>query len=141
MTLPQDIAKTLPELARARTALRASLWEQSHLPGAVLELCRLRLAQLHGSASDNAAAGFAVAEGKRAALRNWDTSALFDAAERACLSFAEVYAMDAAALTDAQAEAVKAHYGDAGLVALIEALGIFDGAIRVNLLWGAGDDE
>lgn len=136
MTTSLDLASAVPELAAARDTLRASLWRQSHLPGAILELCRLRLAQLHRSAHDCAQVEFQLHEAQRAALDTWNSSGLFGAAERACLAFTEVYAMDAAALTDEQAAAVKAHFGDAGLVTLIEALGVFDGAIRVNLLWG-----
>ncbi len=141
--MPQahEFNQSVPALAAARDALRASLRQQPHLPGAVLELCRLRLAQLHHSAADLATTEYALPESRRGALGHWDSSSLFGAAERACLAFAEVYAMDAAALTDEHADAVKSHYGDAGLVALIEALGIFDGAIRVNLLWGEGDDR
>ena len=139
MPIPADPANELPNLASARDALRASLWDRPHLPAAVLELCRLRLAQLHGSEQDAAFEERAVPSEQRAALRTWNSSSLFGDAERACLSFAEIYAMDASALTDAQAEAVKSHYGDAGLVALIEALGVFDGAIRINLLWGTVD--
>ena len=45
--------------------------------------------------------------------------------------------MDVQAITDAQAEAVKAHFGDAGLVLLIEALGQFDGVARLRRLWPA----
>jgi hypothetical protein len=43
--------------------------------------------------------------------------------------------MDAQALTDELAEAVKSHFGDAGLVMLVEALGILDGMTRLSLLW------
>ena len=43
--------------------------------------------------------------------------------------------MDPQAITDAQAEAVKSELGDAGLVALIEALGLFYGMTRVRQLW------
>jgi hypothetical protein len=43
--------------------------------------------------------------------------------------------MDAQALTDEHAEAVKSHFGDAGMVLLVEALGILDGMTRLSLLW------
>jgi acetylglutamate kinase len=43
--------------------------------------------------------------------------------------------MDAQALTDEHAAEVKAHLGDAGLVLLVEALGILDGMTRLSLLW------
>jgi hypothetical protein len=51
------------------------------------------------------------------------------------LAFTEVYAMDTQALTDQHAQAVKRHFGDAGLVLLVEALGILDGMTRLSLLW------
>ena len=46
-----------------------------------------------------------------------------------------MYAMDAQSITDEQARAVQHHHGDAGLVALVEALGVFDGMTRLSLLW------
>ena len=55
-------------------------------------------------------------------LARWDTDKRFSDAERACLAFTEVYAMDAQALTDEHAEAVKSHFGDAGMVLLVEEL-------------------
>jgi len=68
-------------------------------------------------------------------LTRWESDNCFSVAERACLAFTEVYAMDVQALTDEQADAVKTHFGDAGLVLLVEALGIFDGMTRLSLLW------
>ena len=68
-------------------------------------------------------------------LPQWDTDPIFSPAERACLAFTEVYAMDTQALTDQHADAVKIHFGDAGLVLLVEALGILDGMTRLSLLW------
>jgi alkylhydroperoxidase family enzyme len=76
-----------------------------------------------------------VQDGKREHLSNWDTDSRFSDAERACLAFTEVYAMDTQAITDELAAAVKLHVGDAGLVLLVEALGILDGRIRLSLLW------
>tara|TARA_B100001540_G_scaffold277926_1_gene265741 strand:+ start:499 stop:942 length:444 start_codon:yes stop_codon:yes gene_type:complete len=127
----------LPAMAPLLDELHACLWRQDLLPGQVLELCRLRLWQLHGLALDEAGAACELPAQKRQALSRWDSSEQFDAAERACLAFAEVYAMDVQAITDAQAEAVKAHFGDAGLVLLIEALGQFDGVARLRRLWPA----
>jgi len=142
----EAVLAQLPGIAPAFDTLYRALWQQQHVPAPVLELCRLRLAQLHDSAADWQRVEQPLPAGRREALRDWHRDPGFTAAERACLAFAEVYAMDAQALTDEQAEAVKAHYGDAGLVLLIEALGIFDGMARVSRLWdlpappgGAGD--
>ncbi len=129
----------LPDIATPFTALYQSLWRQSHLPAAVLELCRLRLAQLHRCEVEWQRSEMALTAEKRGSLARWDIDSEFSDAERACLAFTEVYAMDAQALTDAHAEAVKSYFGDAGLVLLIEALGIFDGMTRLSLLWQLSD--
>ncbi|MEZ5570100.1 MAG: hypothetical protein R3E54_17475 [Halioglobus sp.] len=134
--LPQ-LAPVLPPMSGAYQRLVEALWEQTHVPSEVLELCRLRLAQLHRSEADWQRQERALAPRLREQLSRYTSSDAFDEGSRACLAFAEVYAMDASAISDAQASAVQAHYGDAGLVLLIEALGLFDGLIRLNLLWGA----
>ena len=131
----------LPDIAAPFTRLYQSLWSQPHLPAAVLELCRLRLAQLHGCEVEWQRSEVALAEGKRGSLARWDIDEEFSDAERACLAFTEVYAMDAQALADAHATAVKSYFGDAGLVLLIEALGIFDGMTRLSILWQLSDNS
>ena len=73
---------------------------------------------------------------KKSALGRGESQEIFNAGEKACIAFTEVYAMDVQSISDELAEAVKASYGDAGLVTLIEALGILDGLIRIDLLWG-----
>ena len=59
------------------------------------------------------------------------------AAEQAVLEFAEIYAQDPGALTDELADGVKRHFGEAGLVCLIEALGFIEGRIRLALMFTA----
>ena len=49
--------------------------------------------------------------------------------------------MDARAITDAQADAIKQHYGEVGLVALLQALGVFDAVIRLGLIWDLQSQE
>jgi alkylhydroperoxidase family enzyme len=134
------ILGTLPEIAADFDALYESLWNQSHIPPPVLELCRLRLAQLHRAPMEIQHCAPELSPDRRDNLTRWATDGSFSSAERACLAFTEVYAMDASALTDEHAEAVKVHYGDSGLVLLVEALGIFDGMTRLSLLWELGPD-
>jgi hypothetical protein len=131
----QSTIAVLPDIAAAYDTLYQSLWTQPHLPAQTLELCRLRLAQLHRSTVELQRQEYPVQEGKREQLSNWDTDSRYSALERACLAFTEVYAMDTQAITDELAEAVKLHVGDAGLVLLVEALGILDGRTRLSLLW------
>ena len=125
----------LAELAAPFSALYESLWTQRHVPADVLELCRLRLAQLHQCAVELQRHEVEIPIEKSERLAQWDTDSIFSSAERACLAFTEVYAMDVQALTDQHADAVKMHFGDAGLVLLVEALGILDGMTRLSLLW------
>ena len=125
----------LPDLAGKFEALYASLWQQPHLPAQTLELCRLRLAQLHRSDADWQQSAVALPGELREQLVRWDGSPAFAESERACLAFTEVYAMDTQAITDDLADAVKSHHGDHGLIALVEALVIFDGLTRLHLMW------
>ncbi|MCB1677998.1 MAG: hypothetical protein KDI16_04875 [Halioglobus sp.] len=125
----------LPGVGAPYRALFDTLWQQTHIPPAVLELCRLRMAQLHRSSTDQQQAAWPVDQRQRQALRQWPDARVFTEAERACLAFTEIYAIDALSITDEQAQAVVRHYGDAGLVALIQALGVFDGMQRLGLIW------
>jgi alkylhydroperoxidase family enzyme len=129
-------AASVPEIGRHFARLYRSFWSLESLPAATLELCRLRLAQLLASEPAWQHSECALPSGQREALSDWPTSKVFSSAERACLAVAEVHAMDAAAITDAQAEAVKAHFGDVGYVALVQALGVFDAVTRLGLIWG-----
>jgi alkylhydroperoxidase family enzyme len=131
----QSTISTLPEIAEPFFALYRSLWNQPHLPVETLELCRLRLAQLHRCDLELQRCEIELPDEKSLGLARWESGKQFSAAERACLAFTEVYAMDAQALTDEHAEAVKSHVGDEGLVLLVEALGILDGMTRLSLLW------
>lgn len=131
-----DIIALAPDLAQEYQAFYRSFWQLSSLPASTLELCRLRIAQLHQSDTEFLREEFVLTADQRDGLSQWNKSELFSSAEKACLAFAEVYTMDPQAISDEQADAVKAHYGDSGLVALIEALGVFYGMTRVGQLWG-----
>jgi alkylhydroperoxidase family enzyme len=131
----QSTMQELPDIAASFTQLYQSLWMQPHIPAATLELCRLRLAQLHQCEAEWQREDYVLRASRRDALSRWDSDDQFTDAERACLAFTEVYAMDTQAITDEHADAVKSHFGDAGLVLLVEALGILDGMTRLSLLW------
>lgn len=126
-------AATFDDALALRPALRddlrrfeALLW-QSGVDRDVLDLCRLRVAQLLGCDA-------VLRETTRDldALTRWPTE--YDARTRACLAFAERFVMDPRAITDDDAAAVSAHLGAPGLVAFAEALAIFDGLTRARLV-------
>ena len=121
-------------------AVWEAVWRQTHIPAPVLELCRLRLAQLHGASAEQALQRPEILDaGKRAALLDgsYYKDPRFSAAELAVLEFTEIYAQDPAAISDDMADAVKQHYGEAGLVCLVESLGFIDGRIRLVLMFSA----
>jgi len=113
----------------------ALFWTRRLVDPVVLELCRLRVAQLLGarypqSVRTPEARAAGLPEGRIAALACWRTSDDFGETERACLRFAEQFVLDAKGITDADAAAVVGALGDAGTVAFVEALAIFDGFSR-----------
>lgn len=130
-----DIIAEAPFLAETFHEFYRSFWQLPMLPVQTLELCRLRIAQLHQCDTEWQREEIALPAAMRKDLSQWNKSASYSAAEQACLEFAEVYTMDPQAISDEQADAVKAYYSDAGLVALIEALGMFYGLTRVSQLW------
>ena len=134
-----SVAAGLDSIGPLFSALYRGFWTLPQVPAEVLELCRLRQAQLHDCDFQWAREEVALAVGKRDNLRDWARDPVFTDAERACLAYTEVHAMDAQAISDEQADAVKAHFGEEGLVALTEALGVFDGITRLSMVWGLGE--
>ncbi|HEX5066393.1 MAG TPA: carboxymuconolactone decarboxylase family protein [Myxococcota bacterium] len=119
----------------------ALFWEAHLVDPVILELCRLRIAQLHGCEAElrvryQPALDAGLTEEKIAALADAGDSPLYSDAERACVALAELFAMDPHAITDADATRVVAVLGDAGTVALVEALALFDGFTRFRLMLG-----
>ena len=108
----------------------ALLWRDGRLDPVVLELCRRRLAQLNGAALLPGTPGPQLEPQKLAELERWWKSERFTPLERACLRFAEQFALDPKQLGDADARAVTEALGDAGTVAFVEALAIYDGISR-----------
>jgi len=114
-----------------------SVWAQSYVSGELLELCRLTLARLHQDALEQRTVNprlgaSAPSPARRASLLAGDAfrSPLFSAPEKSVLLFCECYGLDPQSIADEVADKAKAHLGEAGLVFLIEALGLIDGRMR-----------
>ena len=121
-----------PNLFEAWREFALVFWEKRLLDPVLLELVRLRVAQLHRAAYPLAhrrpeAREAGLDEAKIAELDHWWRSSALSDTEKACLRFAEQFVLDAKAMTDEQALPVVAALGEAETVALIEALAIFDG--------------
>lgn len=142
-----SVAKALQpggDVAAAYDAVWQKLWDQPYVPAAVLELCRLRLAQLHRvdaelATRQSAAADEGLTEDKIQSLLSGAHlhDPRFSSAELAALEFTEIYAQDPGAIGDEQADAVKAALGEPGLVCLVESLGFIEGRIRLALMFSA----
>ena len=121
-----------PELFAAWRDFAELFWSRRLVDPVVLELCRLRIAGMLGARQPLALRRpeAALDPARVAALDSWWTSDLFSDTERACLRFAEQFALDPKGISDADAAAVVEALGDAGMVAFVEALAIFDGFAR-----------
>jgi alkylhydroperoxidase family enzyme len=118
----------------------ALLWEKRLAPPVILQLAQLRVRQMHRLAlgahrmSEALEAGWD--ESRVAELDAWRKSARFSAEERACLRLAEQFVLDAKGIGDDEIAPVRAALGDAGVVAFVEALAIFDGFTRFQKMLG-----
>ena len=121
-------------------------WEQELLAPELMELCRLRVAQLHQCQPELnrrywQAKASGLDEDKIQRLSLWYKDECFSAAERACLHLAELFVTDPHAISDEDASKATAFIGDEGLVALMEVLAMFDGFCRFQLILGIGTGD
>jgi len=109
----------------------------------LFELARLRLAQLLECRFDQsmrlvAARDAGLTEDKVAALSSYATSPLFDARERAWLGYAEMYAISANDISDAQVADLLDFLTPEELVLLTRALWATDTLQRCCVVFGVG---
>jgi alkylhydroperoxidase family enzyme len=135
-------AKLAPagEIAGLFRDLCAQFWDQPHLSADLIELIRLDLAVMHRAKAEQAlrhpaASGLDIAKIDAVLGENWRKSALFSDGEKALLDFTEYYYMDPQSIPDEVAAKVVGHYGENGLVCLVEALGFIDSRIRLSLIY------
>jgi len=130
-----------PQLYADYVAFAERIWSDGAVDPQLLELCRLLVAQMLGCPSElrrrtPQAMTAGLSEARIAALSDWRRSTELSAAERACLRFAQGFVLDPHGLTDADAAAVAAHLSPPEMVALVEALALFDGFTRFRLMLG-----
>jgi alkylhydroperoxidase family enzyme len=128
-----------PDGYESLSAVYRAAW--SFVDPVILELCRLRLAQLLGCQTDlrvryEPAVAAGLRQEKLARLERWPHAPDFSARERACLEFAEQFLVDARGITDAQAERVLAHLSAPEFFAFVNALGVFEQFQRFCLAFG-----
>jgi AhpD family alkylhydroperoxidase len=130
-----------PDLYEPFRAFYALFWQQDLVDAAVLELCRLRVAQLLGCESElrvryAPALAAGLSEQQVAELAQWPTATAFTDAQRAALAFAEQFVIDPHGIAGPVRDAVREHFTLPEIVALTEALALFDGFQRFRLILG-----
>lgn len=131
----EGVFRLRPNLYEAWREFAGLFWEKRAVDPRLLELCRLRIAGMHGARFPLAvrrpeARAAGLREETIAELEAWRKSDAFGPTERACLGFSEQFVLDATGISDEQAAEVRRALGDAGMVAFVEALALFDGFAR-----------
>jgi alkylhydroperoxidase family enzyme len=139
-TLDELLART-PAAATLR-AYADAVWADERQDAALLELCRLRLAQLlgldpAGRTLHPAAVAAGLVADDVAELPRWHASPRFDARRRAALAFAEQWLLDPSGMTDDDCARLRAELGDAGCAAFTMGLALVEALLRVELVLGA----
>jgi len=135
-----------PNLFAAWREFAALFWEKRLVPPMLLQLVQLRVRQLHGLAIEgkprmSEALDEGWDESRVALLDSWWKSDRFDPMERASLRLAEQFVLDAKQIGEAEITPVREALGDAGVVALVEGLALFDGFTRFQKMLGIAPAE
>jgi alkylhydroperoxidase family enzyme len=128
-----------PDLYEPFREFYAVFWRDRLVDPVVLELCRLRVAQLLGCRSELAiryspAVDAGLAEEQVGALAAWATDPQFSEAQRAALAFAEQFVIDPHGIKGPIRNTLREHFTLPEVVALTEALALFDGFTRFRLV-------
>jgi alkylhydroperoxidase family enzyme len=125
-----------PELLEQFRSFYGTLWDERLLDPALLEMLRLRIAQIHDCSAELAIvhSETGLSESKRAALADWRKSDLFDPRERVLLGYAEHIPFDHHLIEDNDAAAVRDALGEKGFVAYSLAVTLFDALCRLRIV-------
>lgn len=126
-----------PQLQTRYRAFYASIRETGLVPPRLLELCRLRVAAIHGCDAEwaNRDPEVDLSDAELAALQRGELDPFTDA-ERAALVVTERIPFQHHELTDAEVSDLKTHLGNAGCVSLLNGLVLFDVNCRLKLTFG-----
>ena len=137
MTTDVDLLGARAELVEHRATMLDGIWRDSGVPPVLLELARLRVAELlHDEAGWAARTPAAVAAGFDEelvdALPAWPTDPRFTRTDRTALTVVEQFVMDCHGITDAQVAELREALGDQRTVGFLIALALFDGFSRAS---------
>jgi alkylhydroperoxidase family enzyme len=126
-----------PDLLGFYRAFYGELWrEVPGLPTRIIELCRLRIAEVHDcppeSSVSNRFTGVSLED--LSALPRWQTSDRFSEAEKACLRVADKIPWDYHSIGDDEIGLLRSFFGDLLSVRLLCAMVLFDMNSRLRLV-------
>jgi alkylhydroperoxidase family enzyme len=129
-----------PAVATLR-AYRDAVWSDPAGDPVLLELCRLRIAQLLGIdpaalTRHPAARRAGLDDAEVAELSRWPTSARFDARRRAALAFAEQWFLDPSGMRDEDCALLRGALGEPGCAAFTLGLALIEATLRLELALG-----
>jgi alkylhydroperoxidase family enzyme len=136
-----ELLDRTPAIRARYDELEAELWQRGGVSPTLLELCRLRIAHLVGDTAGHArrtpqALAAGLDDDVIAALPQWPTSPRFDQVQRAALSFAESFVIDAHSVTDAQCAELNRCLTPPELATLTTAVALFDAMSRFDVALG-----
>ena len=134
----ERVASLRPAYAAALRNVETAVWSQDQLEPELLELCRLRIAQMLEADEQVTQPPVSVVLDPVlvAQLRQWPTSDAFTERQRVCLGFAEQLVVDGQGVSDEQAASVIAAIGDGGFLVLTYACGFFETTQRASIVLG-----
>ena len=130
----ESVREFRPELAAAIESYHE--FAASMVDPAVVELCKLRIAQiqrkLNGAIEPSPATRAAgLTDGQLRDLAFWQGSDQFDAQQKACLELAEYFCYTAQGVTDEQVEHVAEHLSTEQILTLTAGLWVTDASTRL----------
>jgi alkylhydroperoxidase family enzyme len=127
-----------PELLSAYREFYGRLWDGELAPLGLLELCRLRIAQLHACDAELAIriGGASPTQEQVIALNRWRSADCFSPVARAALSLAEKVPWSPHEVTDEDMTALRSQLPEKQVIALVIAIALFDANCRMKLALG-----
>ena len=131
----EQVLAHLPDVVDALDAAHRAAW--AAVDTRLLELCRVRAAQLIGCEVEAAARtpGCGVDDEVIGGVGQWPTSMDFDERDRAVLAWCEQFVIDVASMSDQQVAEVARWLGDDGVVDLTNAFLVIEQRLRLRTMW------
>jgi alkylhydroperoxidase family enzyme len=130
-----------PQVYEHLAVLEAQLWDDATIGAPLMELIRIRIAQILQAPAEidrrtPAAVAAGLDETKAEQVGSWPTSPSFDERERAVLSWSEQWVIDPEEITDDDAARLRAVLDDKECAALSTVLAVFESLTRTRVALG-----